>query len=228
MKRLDWHLIRPPRPGAAEVAEIEHRIDELVHRATEKVLDEDELTRLLDLEDLHDERTIATCEAVGAPRVDDDPDWESRTIDEYADTDTDLDLEEYLELRRAEPDCERCPFASVYSLFPLDPCEFAAGGLLQVVTDGDVRRQVAEPMDAGQMVALADALERVMAEGRWEHIVELDAEDYLKKAVFFLRLWARHGFRVRPVATDEEAPILTPDGPIGGSYDDGEPSPLLH
>lgn len=228
MKRLDWHLIRPPRPGAAEVTDIERRIDELVQRATEKVLDDDELALLLDLEDLHDERTIAACEAVSAPRVDDDPDWESRSIDEYADTDTDLDLEEYLDLRRAEPDCERCPFASPYSLFPLDPCEFSAGGVLQVVTDPDVRRQAAEPMDPAQMLALADALEVALAEHRWEPIVELDAEDYLKKAVCFLRLWARHGFRVRPVATDEEAPILTPDGPSGGSHDDGEPSPVLH
>lgn len=228
MKRLDWHLIRPPRPDAAEVEEIERHIDELVQRATEKVLDDKELARLLDLEDLHDERTVAACEAVAAPRVDDDPDWESRVIDEYGDTDTDLDLEEYLDMRRAEPDCERCPFASSYSLFPLDPCEFSAGALLLVIADRDIRRRASEPLEPPQMLALAGALDRVIAERSWEAIAELDAEDYLKKAAFFLRLWARHGFRVRPVATDEEAPILTPDGPMGGHHDDGEPSPVLH
>ncbi|TNF26839.1 MAG: hypothetical protein EP329_20570 [Deltaproteobacteria bacterium] len=228
MKRVDWHLMRPPRADAREVASLEHRIDELVQRATEKVLDEEELAVLLDLEQLHEQRTISACDAVGAPRVEDDPDWESRVIDEYADTDTDLDLEDYLEVRRAEPDCERCPFASPYSLFPLDPCEFSAGALLRVVQDADVRRRATEPMAPADMLALADALERLVAARAWEEIVELDAEDYLKKAIFFLRLWARHGFRLRPVATDEEAPILTPDGPMGGSPDDGEPSPVLH
>jgi len=228
MKRVDWHLIRPPRADAREVATLERRIDELVQRATEKVLDAEELAVLLDLEELHEERTIAACEAVGAPKVEDDPDWESRAIDEYADTDTDLDLEEYLDARRVEPDCERCPFASPYSLFPLDPCEFSAGALLRIISDPRVRRQVVDTMNAREMVALADALDEVLVERRWEEIVELDAEDYLKKAVFFLRLWARHGFRVRPVATDDEAPILTPGGPVGGSPDDGEPSPVLH
>ena len=135
MKRLDWHLIRPPRPDAGEVSEIIRRIDELVQTATEKVLDEEELALLLELEDLHDKRTTSACDAVGAPRVEDDPDWESRVIDEYADTDTHLDLEDYLDLRRREPDCERCPFASPYSLFPLDPCEFSAGALQRVLDD---------------------------------------------------------------------------------------------
>lgn len=234
MKRLDWHLVRPARPGSVGVPELERRIDELVERATEKVLDDEELAQLLELEDLHDSETISTCEAVGAPRVEDDPDWEGRTIDEYAETDTDLDLEEYLEIRRSEPDCERCPFASAYSLFPLDPCEFSAGALWQVTSSPAILRIAGRTMSEADMNALATAVEAALEAGQYTPVAALDASDYLRKAAAFLRLWARHGFRVRAVAADEEAPVLTPDAPPDPATedededDDSDPSPVLH
>lgn len=229
MKRLDWHLVRPPRPGVDNVSDVEQRINGLVQRATEKVLDDEELDELVELEERHEGLTISSCDAVGAPRVEDDADWESRVIDEYAETDTDLDLEEYLDLRRLDHDCERCPFASPYSVYPLDPCEFSAGALSAVVHDPRVIALATRPMDGVAMIELAELLDAALVAGAWTPIGALDAADYLRKASFFLRFWSRNGFAIKPIAVDEEAPILTHDRPRGESDEEsGEPSPVLH
>lgn len=229
MKRLDWCLVRPPREGVDNLPEIDRRIGELVQRATEKVLDDDEIDELLALEERHESLTVSSCEAAGAPRVEDDADWESRIIDEYAEADTDLDLEDYLELRRLDHDCESCPFASPYSVYPLDPCEFSAGALFDVLADPQVVALATSPMDGRAMLTLAGLLERALSDGVWCPIDALDAADYLRKAVFFLRFWSRYGFEIKPIATDDEAPILTHDHPFSEPDEDsGEPSPVLH
>lgn len=227
MKRVDWCLVRPAKPGAIGVAAVEGEIAALVARASEEVLTEDELLRLIALEDEHDALTVLMCDAVGAPRVEDDPDWESRACDEFADSDTDLELEEYLELRRKDPDCERCPFASPYSLYPLEPCEFSVGPLFHILGDPGVHALAKQRMGPPEMNELADAIDAASA-GGFRAVAELDAGEFLKQATHFLRFWARHGFGVEPVEPDELPRILTETDPFEGPDDPGEPSSYLH
>jgi len=222
MKRVDWQLLRPPRPGAEGVDEVEREIDVMVERATEQVLTEPELAVLLELEDQHEGMTIPACEAVDAPRLEDDPDWESRVLDEYAETDTDIELEEYLELRRRDPDCERCPFSSPYSLFPLDPCEFSAGPLFVILDDPALLAVAVAPMGPAEMRWLAAAIDEALTRGAWHPLAELDAQDFLRKASYFLRLWSRHGFGVRPQVIDDLAEIVTSEESSRGSGESGE------
>ncbi|MFT7579396.1 MAG: hypothetical protein ACI9MR_001060 [Myxococcota bacterium] len=225
MKRIDWQLVPPVKPGE-DAAPLLLEMAELERSASVELLTDTQMDRLVTLENLYDTVTISTCAAVGAPRVDDDPDWETRAIDEYADSDVEIELEEFLALRRSEPDCENCPYAQPYSLFPMDPCEFSAGPLLAVVLDPSLHALATATMAVPQMLALADGLQRVIDKEAWQPIAELDALDYLKKTVFFLRFWARHDFGLEPVAIDQLPPIITED-----EIDEGEaggPPPFLH
>ncbi len=228
MKRLDWQLVRPPRAGADQVLQLDRRIQALVARAAQTLLADDELELLVELEGRYDEQTVPPCEAVGAPKVEDDPDWEARAVDEYGDSESELELEEFLDLRRTEPDCDRCPYASPYSVFPMDPCEFSAGPLLYLVDDAQILGLAIEGLGPPQMRELAERIDDALAMGRWNARPELDTADYLQKASFFLRFWSRHGFAMRPLFFDDEPQVLTPDGPVGGPGESSDPSPILH
>jgi len=224
LPRIDWQLIRPARPGkkhARVLDEVEPLIEAQVYDATQRVFGERELDQLRALEDRHDNATIASCEAAHAPRVEDDPDWETRIVDEFSETDTELELDEYLDLRRREFDCDRCPHASPFSLFPQDPCEISVGPLL-VALDVRITTRLSEPMGPDDMIALADDLDRARG---GEHIVVpgIDVADLMAKASKFLRFWARLGFGVRPEVVDSLSPIQTPDGPVGPLVTDHAP-----
>ena len=223
MKRLDWTLIRPARPdiGAkkkklpAQIDELENAIEARVHEASRRLLSEEEVDTLVDLEERLDNLTIASCEAAHAPRVGDDADWESRIVDEFSDADTDLELDEYLEMRRQDFDCDRCPHAARFSLYPQDPCEISVGPLLQALDTDALIEAVAAPMGPDDMRTLADDLERVLDNGRFKSLAELDVAALLSEAVRFLRFWAKLGFGIRPELADEDAPVHTPEGPMG-------------
>lgn len=232
MKRLDWSLIRPARPAKKgqrpqrQIDEIEAVIDGRVHEAARRVLSEEEVDALADLEERLEDLTVAACEAARAPRVGDDPDWENRLVDEFDEADTDLELDDFLEVRRQEFDCERCPHAAMYSLYPLDPCEMSVGPLLQALSGGPLAHAIRRPMGPDDMRKLADELERALEEGRYGHLAEVDVSDLLNKSVGYLRFWARLGFGVRPELVEDDAAIQTPDGPVGAPG--GSHSKLLH
>lgn len=232
MKRLDWTLIRPARPSKKgqrlqrQIDELEAAIESRVHEATRRVLSESEVDALAELEERLEDLTIATCEAARAPRVEDDPDWENRIVDEYADADTDLELDDYLEMRRQEFDCDRCPHAVRYSLYPQDPCEISVGPLLQALAGTPIAQAIRRPMGPDDMRALADELERALEQGRFTHMAEVDVADLLTRSVAYLRFWAHLGFGLRPELVEDEAPIQTPDGPVGAPG--GNHSKLLH
>lgn len=224
MKRLDWTLIRPPRPSRKNVPikrqqrrieDLEAAIDARVHEASHRLLSEDEVAALAELEDKLDDITVASCEAAHAPRVGDDPDWENRLVDEYADADTDAELDDYLEMRRQDFDCERCPHASPYSLYPQDPCEISVGPLLAVLEGEALLATLTRPMGPDDMRTLAGSLEQTLDAGRFKTLAEVDVADLLHKCIDYLRFWAKLGFGVRPELVDDEAAIITPDGPIG-------------
>ncbi|MFO0751275.1 MAG: hypothetical protein U1F43_37245 [Myxococcota bacterium] len=222
MSRLDWQLIRPARPGkkhARILDEVEPAIEAKVHEATQRVLEAREVAELCDLEDRQDNATIASCEAAHAPRVGDDPDWETRVVDEYADADTEMELEEYLEMRRREFDCDRCPHASPWSLHPQDPCEISVGVLDAALHDDDLRARLRRAMGPDDMTALATDLETAQSKNELEALPEVDVAAALQGATRFLRFWARLGFGVRPELVSELEPIQTPDGPIGPDTD---------
>ncbi len=224
MKRLDWTLIRPPRPSRKNVPikrqqrrieDLEAAIDARVHEASHRLLSEDEVAALAELEDKLDDITVASCEAAHAPRVGDDPDWENRLVDEYAEADTDAELDDYLEMRRQDFDCERCPHASPYSLYPQDPCEISVGPLLAVLEGEALLATLTRPMGPDDMRTLAGSLEQTLDAGRFKTLAEVDVADLLHKCIDYLRFWAKLGFGVRPELVDDEAAIITPDGPIG-------------
>ncbi len=204
MKRLDWWLIRPDRCGAVgESLRMAQLIRRLVGReASGEPLDEYQVL-LGQLETTYMDGTVAACSAVEAPVIEDDPRWESRLIDDYAESEVDVDIEDYLEMRRRAPDCERCPYASPYSLYPMDPCEFSAGAFEQIIDDRALLDRIGAPMEPDAMNALATDLERVLADKRWRAIDALDAEDYLDKAILFLRFWAERRFGILPSDIDE-------------------------
>lgn len=218
LTRLDWQLLRPARPGrkhARVLDEVEPLIEAKVHEATLRVLDAAEVAALCDLEDREENATIAACEAAQAPRVGDDPDWESRVVDEYGDADTDLELEEFLELRKREFDCDRCPHASPWSLHPQDPCEISVGPIDAALHDEDLRARLRRAMGPDDMTALADALDKALGDGGLDPIPELDVAALVAAATKFLRFWARLGFGLRPEVASELEAIQTPDGPVG-------------
>lgn len=226
MRRLDWQLVRPRKDGGSKDSLRQaEMIRRLVSREARAELSAEDATVLDELETSYEEDTISTCEAVSAPVVGDDPDWESRAVDEYADLDTDLELEEYLALRQGEPDCERCPYASPYSLHPMNPCEFAAGALEFVLVDRDLVRAAARGMDPAAMRTFADLLEKALEEGRWREIEELGAKDYLEKAIHFLRFWADQGFGILPTDIDDVLDFSNEPPPAAGAdEEDGEPT----
>jgi len=226
MKRLDWTLIRPARPRKkAQRAQRHHRsIDELetaiearVHAATERLLTEAEVDELAELEERLEDLTVASCEAARAPRVGDDPDWENRLVDEYAEADTDLELDDYLELRRKDFDCERCPHVALYSLYPQDPCEMSVGPLLSALGAESLVLAIQRPMGPEDMHELAAQLERTLEAGSFTTLAEVEVSDVIHKAIGYLRWWADLGFGVRPELVDDEAPLHTPEGPIGAA-----------
>ncbi len=229
MKRLDWTLIRPPRPSKKSVRlvdELEQRIDHRVREARRRVLTPTEVEKLANLEERLDNHTIATCEAAHAPRVEDDPGWENRIVDEYADSDNDYELDEYLELRKREFDCDRCPHAALYSLYPQDPCEISVGPLLDALEDGGTVARLLVPMGPDDMAELATLFDSLRGSGSFKGMAGLDVADLLEKSAHYLRFWGQLGFGVKPELIDEEEPIQTPEDSSGGP--DDEPSGLLH
>ena len=199
MKRIDWHLLRPPKHESQDAHEAVDGILQCL-QATNRFGENRETDEALaKIEIRYEELTISPCEASAAPLVGDDPDWETRTIDEFAEVDTDLELEEYLELRRVDSDCERCPYASPYSLYPMAPCEYSAGGLVAVLKSPELAANAAQVMVPEDMYAYANALEAVIKAGQLEEHQGVHAEDYVTKAVLFLRFWAKLGFTVVPV-----------------------------
>lgn len=230
MKRLDWTLIRPPRPtkkSARLVDEFEQKIELKVRTARRRVLTTSEVDKLVSLEERLDNHTIAACEAAHAPRVEDDPDWENRIVDEYAESDNDYELDEYLELRRREFDCDRCPHAALYSLYPQDPCELSVGPLLEALADTELIGRLTVPMGPDDMAELAARLDAARVEVRFAEVAGLEIADLLEKSAHYLRFWGQLGFGIRPELVDEEEPIVTPGG--GGDEGDEEPpTGLLH
>ncbi|HRE87879.1 MAG TPA: hypothetical protein PK095_01955 [Myxococcota bacterium] len=223
-------MIRPPRPtkkSARLVDELEQKIELKVRAARRRVLTTTEVDKLVSLEERLDNHTIAACEAAHAPRVEDDPNWENRIVDEYAESDNDYELDEYLELRRREFDCDRCPHAAFYSLYPQDPCELSVGPLLDALTDAELVGRLATPMGPDDMGELAARLDTTRLAGEFADVAGLDVADLLEKSSHYLRFWGLLGFGIRPELVDEEDTIVAP----GGDGDDGgdEPPPgLLH
>ncbi len=228
MKRLDWTLIRPARPGKkiGRVDELEARLAARVKEASRRVLTPAEVDKLVELEDRLEGLTIAACEAGHAPRVEDDPEWEHRIVDEFATSNTDYEREEYLDIRRREFDCDRCPHAALYSLYPQDPCEMSVGPLLDAIEEADVLTRLIEPMGPDDMREIADALSELREQRRFGTVPGLDSADLIDKAVAHLRFWGKLGFGIKPELIDDEDPIQTPEGPIGPPSSDS--SSLLH
>lgn len=238
-QRLDWPLLRPARPLEPrsrqlraprlqrQIDQVETKIEALVQEARRRVLQEGEVDKLADLEDRLDGMTLAACEAAHAPRIEDDPDWENRLVEEFEHADTDMELDEFLDFRRKEFDCDRCPFAAFYSLYPQDPCEMSVGPLLVALASStELVDSLRQPMGPDDMRALADSLEAVLTTGSYRPLAELDAGDLIAKAIEYLRFWGRLGFGIHPELVDEEVAIQTPDGPIGPPSTG--PSSLLH
>jgi hypothetical protein len=229
MRRLDWQLVRPPKDGklsdALGMAEIIRR---LVHREARGLLSAEDQSLLLHSEDTYTRTTLSTCKAVGAPVVDDDPHWQTRIIDEFSDSDAEIDLAEYLELRSKEPDCERCPYTSPYSLFPMDPCEFSAGALEVVLLDVDIWEQARQRMDPAAMRALAGLLDQARIDEEYRSSDAIDSADYLLKASYFLTFWADIGFGILPIELDDLIDFGGPDEGIivVNDGDSSEPTTL--
>ena len=229
MRRLDWQLVRPDAKGeVVEPLRLAEIIRRLVHREARGLLSSEDRALLAHSEDTYAETTTSSCEAVEAPTVEDDPHWQGRIIDEFAESDVDMDLGEYLEVRRKEPDCERCPYTSPYSLFPMDPCEFSAGGLEAILSDALVWEQAGQPMEPAAMRALAVALETIRETEAFRDQDVLDARDYLSKAIHFLNFWADAGFGILPVDIDELIDLGAPSdpGPIFDDEDSSEPTTI--
>ena len=198
MRRLDWRLLKPRHEGDKSAAAIAQNLDKLLANAVATGLAEVQMRALSGLEQKFEAVTVSTCDAVDAPRVDQDPDWQTRIVDEYGETEIDLELEDYLNLRSSDPDCERCPYASPYSLYPMDPCEFSAGMLELILLDSSLWQKAQQQMTPEKMLAYANELETALHAKRWREVEVLDSPDYLAKAIFFLRFWAGQGFWVRP------------------------------
>lgn len=221
MRRLDWQLVPPARNGEpSDVLGMAEIIRRLVHREARGLLSHDDRALLLHTEETFADTTTSTCSAVEAPVVEDDPHWQARIIDEFGDSDADIDLAEYLELRRKEPDCERCPYTSPYSLFPMNPCDFTAGGLEAVLVDPQLVDMARQRMTPDAMRTLATRLDEARHSERYRASDVLDPVDYLQKASYFLTFWADLGFGVLPIELDdlidfgssEDAVAMTTEG----------------
>jgi hypothetical protein len=226
MRRIDWLLVPPIRADDAEGRQIEITLGRLLERATREGVDAEASEELHALKALYDTHTVRACDAVGAPRVEDDPDWEPRILDEFAETDLDDEMEAYLDARRQDPDCERCPYASPYSLYPMDPCEFGAGALDTLLTDEALREAICVPSDPDTMLNLAKRLQEAMRSGRHTNSPVVHVQDYVEKAVFFLRFWAERGFSIFPRCDGASPWDALHSGRRSGGDDDA--SGLIH
>ena len=213
MHRIEWRLLHPIRDGCRDRVEaLTAELGELdgtrpVLAVPDPGLVDHLTTELARL-------TVSPCEAAGAPILEDSPDWERRLLVEFHEDDqsTDaIDFDDYVTQRRGDPDCERCPYSTPYTLFPLNPCEFAAGALLDVLDDESVLDRVVEEMEPPEMIGLATELEVVRDEGRFLAAESVDSHDYLSKAALFLRFWAGLGFSVAPFGPDEDASATDED-----------------
>jgi hypothetical protein len=215
MTRMDWILVRPPRRGRArrdDVRDIEQHIDLLELHARTELLSERQVAMIVDFEDQLESMTKSPCDAVKAPRVRDAEGWEERLEDEYAEEGTDEDFELWRADRADDYDCDRCPYASRYSLYPSDPCEMNAGPLLEICEGHTtILRMLKLPMTPAKMLAMAALLDECLDKGTWRAVEGIDAEDYLRQARHFLTRWSAAGFGVLP-DLDADAPIHTPDG----------------
>ncbi len=208
-RRMDWELVPPPAAGK-EVAQFKARqaFEACYKVALDSPGDAEVVTALADSEQVLEEASTFKCDVVDAPRVEDDPDWESRVIDEYGDSDVDAELEDYIDERRVEPDCESCPYASRYSIFPMDPCEFSAGGLLAALEPHpELVKKLRSSMDSEDMLRCSRELTKVLEADDFVELEAVDTRDYLDQAAQFLRFWARHGFCIR--ATDLDVDLVT-------------------
>jgi hypothetical protein len=229
MRRLDWQLVRPDAKGeVVEPLQMAEIIRRLVHREARGLLSPEDRALLAHSEDSYGSTTTSSCEAVEAPAVEDDPHWQGRIIDEFGESDVDMDLGEYLEIRRKEPDCERCPYTSPYSLFPMDPCEFSAGALEAIISDAAVWEQAGQPMDPVAMRALATMLGTILETEAFRSQAVIDARDYLSKAIHFLNFWADVGFGILPVDIDDLIDLGTPSepGPVLDDEESSEPTTI--
>jgi len=208
-RRLDWELIPPPASGReAEQLKARQTFEACYALALGSPGDVDVAAALAESERVLEEASAFKCDVVEAPRVEDDPDWESRVIDEYGESDVVLELEEYLDERRIEPDCESCPYANRYSIYPMDPCEFSPGGLLHALeAHTELCDRLQENMSPDQMLSAAASVAQVLEQATFADLEVVDTRDYLDQAVQFLRFWARHGFSVR--ATDLDADLVS-------------------
>lgn len=215
MTRLDWLLVRPPRTGKKRtetIREIEDNIGLLVHESSRKLLTEAQIDLLSNLEADLEDLTLSTCEAVNAPRLKDAPDADDRLEAEYEDEDTDEDFAAWRAQRAEDFDCECCPFASPYSLYPVNPCEMNGGPLLDILADHpSLCKQAQRPMTPAKMLALAAIVDECLTNGAFRSTEGLDAADYLQHVRRFLTRWASFGFGIIP-DYDADAPVHTPDG----------------
>jgi hypothetical protein len=215
MTRLDWLLVRPARHGrrrADTIRQLEEAIAARVSAARERLLSERAVDELVALEERLEDLTTSTCEAVNAPIVRDDPDHVERLREEFASRDDDLDFGTFASERIDEFDCERCPFSSRYSLYPVNPCEINAGPLLTSLAHyPELAARVRLPMGPAEMQQLAASLRGVIATGSILPVEGLDARDHLAMCTTFLESWAARGFSVRP-DLDADAAIHTPEG----------------
>lgn len=213
MKRLDWTLVRPPQPNSKSMQladSLELRIAARLREATHRVLTPSEVEKLAALEARLERHTVSSCIASQAPKMGDSPHWEDRVIDEYNELDLDYELDEYLEMRREEFDCERCPHAVRYSLYPQDPCELSVGPLLEAL-HSPLREHLLKPMGPQDMQVLATSLEVALNNADFSEIAGLDVPNLLKACVRFLRFWSDLNFGLRPELVCDQDAILTPE-----------------
>ena len=203
MRRIDWRLIRPPRDSSEEGSRIALALSRLWTRISDLEDGGHTESHLLELEKRYLKHTLSPCEASSAPKIDDDPDWQTRMLEEYEYLDVAEDLEDFLTSRRNDPDCERCPYASNYSLFPMDPCEFSAGALEEILSDKSLAEQASVGMGPAEMLLFAQRLEATITEGQFQEHPAIHAEDYLEKTISFLRYWGKMGFSIEPALLDE-------------------------
>jgi len=180
--------------------------------------------QLAELERRYEELTVPKCEAAKAPTVSQDPDWETRVLEEFEEIDIDIELEDFMSLRSEEPDCERCPYASPYSLFPMDPCEFSAGALEEILLDAELADVATRAMDQAEMVGYAQRLEDALNANLFQEHTAVHSEDYIEKAVAFLRFWSGLGFSLQPALLDERIEELAEIE----DDDDEDDAPTVH
>jgi len=215
MIRLDWLLVRPPRVGkkrTAAIRELEEGMALFVAESRDALLTEEQLDVLTNLETEHDNLTLSTCEAVNAPRLKDAEDALERLEAEFEDDGPEEDYETWSAQRAEDFDCESCPFASPFSLYPVNPCEMNGGPLLEILADHPTLcKQAQRPMTPNKMLALAAIIDECLATKEYQPVEGLDAEDYLQHARRFLTHWASFGFGLLP-DLDADAPVHAEDG----------------